>query len=1615
MFMTEKKVREFNLWAFFRSLVACQNGNRIVCVVQDLDQTPNSVRLLRTLQSVMDNSCSWFRLILSDKTTRTFNPEFPQTAGMTITLPPNKQNFTDIVEDEMAALFATRPGLSSVKNEILAEIHSVFGSDSTMNARGDLYVSSIVKSWLSILVEDGSPITRSSITETARLLPSTLDGMYLELLQHVAVRSRYSGIMRAVLWGLRAFRPLKISQLALAAAIETDDLQSIDTLENRKPVDLVWDIEIAFGGLVYLEDNQIKPRQLLFRDCVVQNHRGPCQEACPLCQESHAVIARKCLTFIHMYAGAKAKQNRVFTEDESALFHYAVRHWPDHYEQHQLLRSVPQGTLSEPIDFQYLSKENDVLSEWATEYLALYSQGNPTGLKDPIIAATAAGCLELVKSLIKSPQISGESVAACLEIAMASENDALTRLLMNNDAKCLYPLHTASLAVRPDIIARFFTPQCDLEVHNECGLTPLQVACKSGNLPVVELLLREGSRADSITSTGKQTPLHLACQYGYPEIVTRLLIMNDVDPNAKDENGRTPLHVACQWLQPRTVERLLHFVDNPSTVHIEEVDQDESTAFHLVAQLGRLDILQSIVSYANSSPRYHKEELDQLLLQENARGETPLYLAADAGHMNVIGELLSRDGFLALLKRDSAHHIPLCAAVRNRHTAAARTLISQLPPELLKGQLQPEPTDTGKQRCPIHIAVEVSDYDVAEILCKAHQAHEVSLDLFYGEEELTPLHIAVKSESVDMTDLLLSYTATPNIVDDKGMTPLSFACKLGNLRLVKALLEKNADIDSVDKDGKTPLHFASSGEHLEVVGLLLKRGVNPNIEDDKKMTPVLFACKMGNLQIVKALLAEKADLRSVDEDGNTSLHLAAFGGHPEVVGLLLENGADISQRNLREECPLAVASTQTVMLVMIDKAISNQSLDNNLANQALHEAAEKGFGEVISRYLQGKLCCELQPDDQEQTLYHRAVLGKSRNILKELLDRGVPGYDAFDKQKRTPIFLAIEKGHSQIVELLLDKSAGQLAIPDSNEDVALLLAAEQGRLEGGHAKVLERLSEYNVAGLNHKNNEGQTPLILAASAGQFEAVEYLLEQKAQIHEKDSSGCTALHRAAQKGDSGVVEALLKADGAEKDAQNNDGETPLYIAAYCGNIDAVKILIEYQCSVTIPEKDGWQPLTAAYDNAEILRILVEKANADVHCTKVSDGWTVLHYAVAFVRHDSVRTLLELKADPFRPNDYGITAIHTAADGPSKSEIMRTLLESLSDEDKARLDIGDEDGNTALKVAIDAHSTQSACLLLEFGQLDQNQLFEDEQPLVALAQEEKMHDLVDWLLGFEPMKLNKASLLALVGISTKQRDQDVQDRAMKCLEDQDFDKLLPVAMATDDPRLLRQVAQSHPDPNYRDEHGWTFSQVMAAAGLEDKSSSPPLSSENDHDHRGPSAWSTHPELTIHYDTDERYGKLVVKSDHPIPLNQKFYFEVLVMELTEISDIVGIGFGHQFTSENSMPGWESISWGLHGDDGGLYHKGYAFEMKEEWTYRKDDCIGCLIDPVQKRAFFTKNGEPLVCFTKIYGRLFPMVALGPKVKVMANFGKDELSPFQYSGADLDYANMQIQEVDGED
>ena len=75
-----------------------------------------------------------------------------------------------------------------------------------------------------------------------------------------------------------------------------------------------------------------------------------------------------------------------------------------------------------------------------------------------------------------------------------------------------------------------------------------------------------------------------------------------------------------------------------------------------------------------------------------------------------------------------------------------------------------------------------------------------------------------------------------------------------------------------------------------------------------------------------------------------------------------------------------------------------------------------------------------------------------------------------------------------------------------------------------------------------KTIEGDSPLHEAAREGRTETVDAFLADGADPNAKDSSGDTPLHKAAREGYTETVDALLKADGANPNAQNEFGSHP-----------------------------------------------------------------------------------------------------------------------------------------------------------------------------------------------------------------------------------------------------------------------------------------------------------------------------------------------------------------------------------------------------------------------------------------------------------------------------------------
>ena len=148
-------------------------------------------------------------------------------------------------------------------------------------------------------------------------------------------------------------------------------------------------------------------------------------------------------------------------------------------------------------------------------------------------------------------------------------------------------------------------------------------------------------------------------------------------------------------------------------------------------------------------------------------------------------------------------------------------------------------------------------------------------------------------------------------------------------------------------------------------------------------------------------------------------------------------------------------------------------------------------------------------------------------------------------------------------------------------------------------------------------------------------------------------------------------LLRHYGADSHVRGDYAMcTPLHSAAYYGNLDIVRKLIEYGANISAEDVEGWTPLFIASDGRHlkvlsVIRLLVERG-ADVNA-RAEDGSTPLHRASSCRALEVVRLLLEHGADVEAVDDDGETALQVVGkarfikvDQVRGDEITRLLLE-------------------------------------------------------------------------------------------------------------------------------------------------------------------------------------------------------------------------------------------------------------------------------------------------------------------------------------------------------------------
>ncbi|NXF43588.1 ACAP3 protein, partial [Oceanites oceanicus] len=158
-----------------------------------------------------------------------------------------------------------------------------------------------------------------------------------------------------------------------------------------------------------------------------------------------------------------------------------------------------------------------------------------------------------------------------------------------------------------------------------------------------------------------------------------------------------------------------------------------------------------------------------------------------------------------------------------------------------------------------------------------------------------------------------------------------------------------------------------------------------------------------------------------------------------------------------------------------------------------------------------------------------------------------------------------------------EESSGEAEIEQEASDLEDLRELHPGLLiyKAAQARNLPLMAEALAHGaeINWVNDEDEnkTPLIQAVMGGSLIACEFLLQNGADVNQRDIRGRAPLHHATYLGHTGQVCLFLKR-GANQHAVDGDGQDPLSIAVQAANADIVTLLRLARMNEEMREAEG-----------------------------------------------------------------------------------------------------------------------------------------------------------------------------------------------------------------------------------------------------------------------------------------------------------------------------------------------------------------------------------------------------------------------------------------------------------
>ncbi|KAF4341128.1 hypothetical protein FBEOM_4998 [Fusarium beomiforme] len=531
----------------------------------------------------------------------------------------------------------------------------------------------------------------------------------------------------------------------------------------------------------------------------------------------------------------------------------------------------------------------------------------------------------------------------------------------------------------------------------------------------------------------------------------------------------------------------------------------------------------------------------------------------------------------------------------------------------------------------------------------------------------------------------------------EGTTAIHYAAAQPGAAL-EVLLPFASNVDLTDSDGSTPLILAAVRGHCRSVQALLKAGAKVNAVDPWNQTALFTAVDVGAVDVVRTLLEHGADPNISSTSGHSPLVLAVAKNSSEMVQILIEFSADLNTLT-SDGKPLPFLASWLGSTDALEVLIQHIDVDKVWRNERLiHMACFSGWKGVVEKLIEKHANLNDPPKDlPKASPVALAVESGHNDILRMLLAAGA-AVECPVKGMSTPLHIAVATHNLLGCKLLLD-AGSQVNAEHTDGSTALSIAADLNDVE-----IVECLVSH---GADPSKPEYETPLHIAVDWRNLEMVEIILSSRifSDIDAKGEKKFTALGIAATIGRLDIVSMLLD-HGADPNKRNGyrNSSAPLHIATSKGHRS---IAIELLKRGADPYPDNTKESSAFHAACiegwlDVIETFLEVVDDIKDLVNFEWGWaeTPLRAAASGGNLDAVKLLLHKGADPNyqlqSEMNRGQTIIHAAAEG-GNTQVLELILEV---SDNPSLEVRDRAKRTPLWYACAEGQEDMVEYLLEKG---------------------------------------------------------------------------------------------------------------------------------------------------------------------------------------------------------------------------------------------------------------------------------------------------------------------------